>query len=336
MQSSRGTLLTLPAGLLLVIAASLLWPAPARAGSNIVISQIYTEGNEDGSTYRNNFIELFNRGNTTVSLDGLSVQLGPTVWQSTALSGSLAPGQYYLVQEGIGSRGILNLPTPDAMGRMLIGGGGTFALVYGTTPIPTGFGCPYINILDLIGYGGSSCVEGSGAVPSPQATTAAIRRGGGCFDTDNNASDFFIGPPTPRNTSSPFQPCSLAVSPSAVGLATPNELLTGAATRLTATATPGTLPTSTGLKVVVDLSSIGGAPAQAFFDNGTHGDVTAGDRVFSFLATVPIGTTLGIKTFPGVVSDAELRSAAFTISLAVTGVVPATTSSWGELKLLYR
>lgn len=215
-------------------------------------------------------------------------------------------------------------------------GGGTYVLLYGTTTIATGTSCPYINVLDMIGDGGTTCVEGSGAVPSHQATTAAIRKGGGCFDNDANVSDFFIGPPTPRNTASPCQPCSLAVSPSAVGLATPNELLTAGATRLTATTTPGTLPTSTGLNVVVDLSSIGGAPAQPFFDNGTHGDVTAGDRVFSFLATVAIGTTLGIKSLPGVVSDAEHRSAPFTISLAVTGVVPATPSSWGELKLLHR
>jgi hypothetical protein len=44
-------------------------------------------------------------------------------------------------------------------------------------------------------------------------TTAALRNLGGCTDTDNNASDFTIGTPTPRNSASPFNTCSsLSVS----------------------------------------------------------------------------------------------------------------------------
>ena len=39
-------------------------------------------------------------------------------------------------------------------------------------------------------------------------TTALLRKGGGCTDTDNNANDFVLGPPNPRNSSSPLNPCS--------------------------------------------------------------------------------------------------------------------------------
>src|SRR5205823_2692417 len=39
-------------------------------------------------------------------------------------------------------------------------------------------------------------------------TTAAVRKFGGCLDTDNNASDFVIGSPNPRNSSSPTNSCT--------------------------------------------------------------------------------------------------------------------------------
>src|SRR5438128_4043253 len=39
-------------------------------------------------------------------------------------------------------------------------------------------------------------------------TTALLRKGGGCTDTDKNANDFVLGPPNPRNSSSPLNPCS--------------------------------------------------------------------------------------------------------------------------------
>ena len=46
----------------------------AAATNAIVISQVYGGGGNAGATLRNDFIELFNRGNTTVSLAGWSVQ----------------------------------------------------------------------------------------------------------------------------------------------------------------------------------------------------------------------------------------------------------------------
>src|SRR6185436_12206432 len=37
--------------------------------------------------------------------------------------------------------------------------------------------------------------------------TSALRKQNGCTDTDNNASDFSIGTPNPRNAAAPFTPC---------------------------------------------------------------------------------------------------------------------------------
>ncbi|MEZ4615572.1 MAG: lamin tail domain-containing protein [Caldilineaceae bacterium] len=73
----------------------------AAASPNIVISQVYGGGGNSGATYTNDFIELFNRGAALVDLSGWSVQYasatGPT-WQKTDLSGTVQPGQYYLIQ----------------------------------------------------------------------------------------------------------------------------------------------------------------------------------------------------------------------------------------------
>ena len=44
------------------------------ASPNIVISQIYGAGGNSGATWRNDFIELFNRGPAAVNLVGWSMQ----------------------------------------------------------------------------------------------------------------------------------------------------------------------------------------------------------------------------------------------------------------------
>src|SRR5262245_27107168 len=66
------------------------------------------------------------------------------------------------------------------------------------------------------------------------------------------------------------------------GTASPAMVEAGRSTLLTVTVNPGTIPPGVVLAVTADLSAIGGSPAQAFVDDGTAGDVTAGDLVFSF------------------------------------------------------
>ena len=92
----------------------------------------------------------------------------------------------------------------------------------------------------------------------------------------------------------------------------------------TVAVTPGTDPASTGINVSADLSSIEGSAAQTLFDDGTNGDVTAGDNVFSFLATVPGSLTSGIRSINVSVSDAISRSGA--TSVALTVAAPQTFS----------
>lgn len=117
-------------------------------------------------------------------------------------------------------------------------------------------------------------------------------------------------------------------NPTATGAATPSSAVVGTQTLLTVTVTPGTNPVSSGVVVMADLTAIGGSAAEALVDNGTNGDVTGGDGVFSFLASVPGGTSVGSKSLPVSVTDAQSRTASANISLQVTlGAGPAATAS---------
>ena len=101
-------------------------PRTARAvSSTVVISQVYPTGGNAGTVYKNDYIELFNLGSTPVDLTGWSVQYASatgTTWQTAALSGTLQPGQYFLVQEAAGTGGTTDLPTPDATGNIAMSG----------------------------------------------------------------------------------------------------------------------------------------------------------------------------------------------------------------------
>ena len=107
-----------------------------------------------------------------------------------------------------------------------------------------------------------------------------------------------------------------ATSPTGLGAAAPNSVLPGEASTLTVTVIPGTNPTSTGLAVTADLSTIGGSPNQQFFDDGINGgDAVAGNNVFTFTATV--ATTPGPKSLPFSISDSQERSGSSSINLTV-------------------
>ena len=187
----------------------------ALAAGNVVISQVYGGGGNAGATLRNDYIELFNRSAAPVSLAGWSVQYASSAgnsWQVTNLSGTLAPGQYYLVQEAAGTGGTESLPTPDATGGIPMSGtSGKVALVTNTTPLTCGgaVACfPNAAIQDFVGYGtGATTFEGTAPTATLSNTTAALRGGGGCTDTDQNGTDFAAGAPAPRNTASPLAPC---------------------------------------------------------------------------------------------------------------------------------
>lgn len=299
---------------------------PPPPPTTVKLSQVYGGGGNSGSTYTNDFIEIFNEDVKPVDISLWSVQYnsaGATgTWQATSLcpvgSGCiLAPGHYYLVQESQGAGGTTSLPAPDAVGTIAMSAtNGKVALVATTTPLngacPTGG-----NLVDLVGYGSANCSE-TIATSALTNTSAAVRKGNGCTDTDNNFNDFVTIGPIPRNSAAPANSCGGdPTQPSGLGTASPASLDPASNTLLTVHVTPATAPPSTGLAVSADLTSIGGDPAQEMFDDETHGDEAAADDIFSFEATIGAFIPTGAKNLLATITDAQGRTATAPITLTI-------------------
>lgn len=183
--------------------------ASAAPSGGLVVSEVYGGGGNSGSTYTNDFVEIANRGITAVDLGGYSVQYHPRsatgTWQETPLSGTVAPGATYLVQEAEGSGGTTALPAADATGTIAMSAtDGTVALVVGTAPLTCAdqAGCDAATV-DLVGFGGAAIADGS-PVTGAGNTTSVARTAGP--DTDANSTDFTAGPPTPATADGPVDP----------------------------------------------------------------------------------------------------------------------------------
>jgi len=196
--------------------ATALAPAARGASSDLVVSQLFAGGGNTNAPYANDFVELFNRGATTVDLGGWSVQYASasgTTWQVTTLAGSVAPGRHFLVQLASGGANGAVLPTPDTSGTTnLATSGGKVALVRSAAPLQCGAAAGTCSadtaVADLIGYGSATDYEGGGPAPAISNTTAAVRGGDGCADTDSNSSDFTAAAPAPRNSATAAAPCA--------------------------------------------------------------------------------------------------------------------------------
>lgn len=217
------------AGLTLLAAAVTFTgsPPPASAASpDLVISQVYGGGGSALAVYANDFIEIHNASASSVSLGGWSVQYASatgSIWSTTNLTGTIAPGGYVLVAESGGAQGI-PLPTPDATGSFPMSAtAGKVALVASTTALSCLTSCTNNpSVRDFVGYGATaSSYEGTGPTPAPSSSTAVIRNAGGSIDTDQNAVDFSVGPPSPRNSSSPSTLSGVAGTVTEVGTGSP-------------------------------------------------------------------------------------------------------------------
>jgi len=200
--------LTVLAALMAGLSASAL-----AAPGPVVISQVYGGGNNAGATHRNDFIELFNRSSAPVSINGWSVQYASATgnsWAQTQLTGTLQPGQYYLVQESGGTTNGVALPQPDATGNLNMSGStGKVVLVNNQTLLTTANPNTVASVVDFVGFGSNATTyEGAGPTANLGNALAALRANGGCTDTDNNSTDFSVVTPIPRNTSSPTNQCS--------------------------------------------------------------------------------------------------------------------------------
>ncbi|NLD85162.1 MAG: lamin tail domain-containing protein [Actinomycetales bacterium] len=217
-------------------------PSAVAASSTVVISQVFGGGGNSGAPYRNDFVELFNRGSTAASLDGWSIQYASATGNGTfannpvtALSGILQPGQYYLVQMASGGGNGTSLPTPDAVGTVSMSATGAKVILVNTT---SGLDCnggsvpctpdQLDKIVDLIGWGGANFFEGT-VGPTTGSTTAVLRGVDGHRETDDNGADFSVEEPNPRNTA---HARNLDLPSVSIAAPAADEVLTGAATTI--------------------------------------------------------------------------------------------------------
>lgn len=199
----RPVLLAL-AGALSLPAASLVAVSAVAASPDVVISEVYGGGGNSGAAYTNDFVELYNRGQSAVEVTGWSVQYASasgSSWQVTELAGAVQPGGHFLVAEARGSGGTAPLPTPDVAGSIAMSASsGKVALVTDDGALTCGSDCHAADgVRDYVGYGSANDFEGTAAAPGLGNTTSDQRNAGG-GDTDDNGADFTEGAPDPRSS----------------------------------------------------------------------------------------------------------------------------------------
>jgi predicted extracellular nuclease len=219
-------------------------PRPVLAASpNVVISQVYGGGGNVGATLTQDFIELFNRGSSPVSVGGWTVQyasatgtgnFGANTAQLTEIppATTLQPGQYLLIHEQSGPVGA---PPPsadvtDGSPINLSATAGKVALVNTATPLgcngSAGQPCSaaaLATIVDLVGYGGANFFEGAAAAPVISVTLADGRNESGCADTDQNGSDFTAAAPAPRNSATALHVCPVTDAAPSIVSSSPSD-----------------------------------------------------------------------------------------------------------------
>jgi len=191
----------------------------AFANAQIVINEVYGGGGGTNSSivYNQDYVELINKGTSSVTLTGAYLQYSSAT--STSAVGAsniqalpnitLSPGQKYLIGEGTTSNSVgAPLPTVDfAPTTNVLNMSATAGKVFLTSDGTAVASATDSNIIDFVGYGTNAAwFEGTAPAPAPSNTTSISRTNG--IDTNNNNVDFTVGAPTPENSTSG----SLAVS----------------------------------------------------------------------------------------------------------------------------
>lgn len=309
--------------------------AAAYAGPQVLISQIYGGGGNSGSTFRNDFIELFNPGSAAVDVTGWRVAYASSTgssWQYTTLSGSIQPGGYYLVQQAQGSGGTTALPTPDATGTIAMSAtAGKVVLVSDGTALSGT--CPVAApVVDRVAFGNSTsagnCVpEWTSRTPAPSNVNAVVRGDNGCAYTGSPNADFSAALPNPRNTASPaITPCDGGstgpVAASVVVTPTSASLIVGGSITVEATALDADGAT-VDVPVTFSTNASGVASVNAA---GVITAVSAGTATITATAgTATASVEVTVTAPPREVSAAELQ-----INELMGDPANAESASWGE------
>ena len=292
----------------LALFAAALW-APmavslyAIGSPTVVISEFRVRGPNGGS---DEFVELHNLSSEPVPIGGWTIRgsnaSGGTSVRATITAGTtLGAGCFYLITNSSTSggpysgtvKGDQTYPTgiTDDGGIALTQGNGT--------------------IIDQVGLsGGSAFKEGTplSTLGNSNQNRSYERKPGsvlGHTDRDDNQIDFrLIAPSNPQNSKSP---CIDPTLPAIDATAAPNPVIQFETLLVTSAVRGALTPPSTNLTVTADLGAFGGADAQSLYDDGSNGDVTAGDGIYSYLLAVTAAE--GTHTIAARVRDAQGRSA---------------------------
>jgi 2',3'-cyclic-nucleotide 2'-phosphodiesterase (5'-nucleotidase family) len=175
----------------------------AEVATYVVISEVYGGGGNSGSTYKNDFIELYNPTNVDIDLTGWKIQYAAKTGSfsdqnNTELSGVIKANGYYLIQEAKGNGGTIDLPTPNVIGNVAMSGSDCkIRLIDGNS-----------NVIDLVGVGTANEAEGDKTAKGMSNSKSIQRKdndgsengGNNGWDTNNNEEDFYSKEPTPRNS----------------------------------------------------------------------------------------------------------------------------------------
>lgn len=306
----------------LALFAAALWAPMAVSlfavpSTSIVISEFRVRGPSGGN---DEFIELHNVSSVPVSIGGWKVKGsnnaggGTTTPRATIPAGVIVPaGCFYLLTNNGAAGYSGSVPGNLTYGTGITDDGGIAI----TRPDDT--------IVDQVGMSAGSAFKEGDILASlgPSNQNRGYERkpggvGGHAQDTDNNAADFqLISPSTPHNSGSP---CIGGAELTIDANGSPNPVVQFETLLVTGMVIPGSQPTSTGIAATADLAALGGADGQPLFDDGSNGDVTAGDGTYSYQLAVT--ASAGNYSVAAHVSDAQGRSAHDTFTLTVQAPPP--------------
>jgi predicted extracellular nuclease len=328
----------------LAVAATSLVAIPVTAtanpaGTGLVISEVYgAGGNSTGSSFRSDFIELYNPTDSPIDVQGWSVQYRSSAGTSvgsniTPLTGSVPANSHYLVAEAPGAdTAAPALPEADATGTIaMAGGSGQVLLVSSTAASTVGTGNLAGNpaLIDMVGYGTAASFEAAPTGVALTITTSAARTVTAAQpDTDNNATDFSEGTPTPEAAGS-VEPGGPAVDP----VADKSFAVDEAITPFTVTASGGAAPYTwsatglpTGLGIDATTGVVSGTPtAVGSFDvtaTATDADDATGQVTFTVTVNTAPGTVTPIATIQGTGTASPLADTVVTTEGVVTAAYP--------------
>ena len=167
------------------------------ASTSVVINEVYGGGGNSGATHNQDFIELVNLSSEAVSLAGWKVEYYSAAGNSggaTTLTGTIQPGDHYLIGQAYGSNRGLTAFESDETGTLAM------SSTNGAVELKDPSGA----VIDLVGFGSAIKFEGQAAPTLSNSTSA--ERNDPTIDTDDNRADFTVGAPTPQKSADVTEP----------------------------------------------------------------------------------------------------------------------------------